>query len=134
MESKLHLWDDEIDICDRAICIGKALDTITQMHEEFMAQFTRVADLRGRFYHAPGPCMATAVYYCDRSLDTLLQSIITSRKNINALCTELQNLRSKCMAEYYSTRKTFRLVELQASTDNMRDSGVQECIHQSKLK
>lgn len=126
------MWDDEIDIVDRAISIGKAPDTITKLHGECTGQFARIADLRMQLLRGPKPFHATAVYYCDRSINSLLPSIIHSRKNINEMFTDLAKLRSECFVHYPSAQKTLALVELQFSPDSPSCTGHLKVVHQLK--
>lgn len=113
-QDRLLRWKSEFDLCDHATCTGQALDVITKTYEEFLGQFTRVADLRARFLEAPTAYMVSSMYYCDRALDGLLQSIVDVRKSINRLFTELHSVASTCRETRANVEKAY--VEYECET------------------
>lgn len=110
----------EVDVCDRAVVLGKALDVLTAIHCHFLSQFTNISDVRARFLQAPTPYMVTSMYFCDRTLDGIVHSIASIRGKINTLYTELRALRQNCDVNYNAAQKMYREVEADARPNMMQ--------------
>ncbi|KAI0564783.1 hypothetical protein FGB62_23g236 [Gracilaria domingensis] len=134
LEGQIQFWDDEIEICDQAICVGKALDFTIRTHEELLAQFSRITDLRDRFYHAPDKYLVVQVYFCDRALDELLSAIVKVRKHIRALYEELKTLCEACMNVRNSAHKAYKVFDDTIRRKALNDPSLRECVEKAKLK
>lgn len=118
LQDSLLRWMSEFETCDRARDIAKALDVVVEIYEQFLSQFTRTADLRGRIIDAPTKYMVTSENFCDRSINSLAHSIYHVTGDINKLFDHLNVVRGKCVRICRETERMTRELEIEGASNS----------------
>lgn len=120
-------WVSEFDLCDRCTTLGKALDTVSEMYIELLSQFSRTADVRDRFLQAPTNYMVAPMYFCERALDGIADTLLCVRRTLSQMFAKANEIKTVCFENYTAEHKLF--CEMQSDFTAGQQQNAEEVMH-----